>query len=136
MVARLGGDEFVVVADIRGIRGAGGSRGADRALRGASQCFGPAAVPPLGSASEGRSRNRAGRAAADFLRILDTDMYGRKRAKKLPTETASGRGFGLEEPLCLDAGGSTDPVPRLYIGPVGSNPDLLLRRQLLYPVEL
>ncbi|MGO8693772.1 MAG: diguanylate cyclase domain-containing protein [Rectinemataceae bacterium] len=83
MVARLGGDEFVVLADIK--ESAALEDLVERIERSVEHHNASVQRPYHLSLSIGRAifDPRAGRAAADFLTILDTDMYGRKRAKKL-----------------------------------------------------
>ena len=90
MVARLGGDEFVVLADSK--ESAALEELVARIERAVESHNGTSRRPYRLSLSIGRAvyDPKAGRSAADFLAVLDADMYARKNLKKRAVDAASG----------------------------------------------
>ena len=117
MVARLGGDEFVVLADIK--ESAALEDLVERIERSVEHHNASVQRRYHLSLSIGRAIfDRRGGGPPQTPSPSSTRTCTAARGRKNSTETASGRRFGLEEPLLPRRGGSKDTVPRLYMGPV------------------
>jgi diguanylate cyclase (GGDEF)-like protein len=90
MVARMGGDEFVVLVDSK--ESAALEELVGRIERAVESHNGASRRPYSLSLSIGRAvyDPRSQRSAADFLAVLDADMYSRKNIRKLAAETTGG----------------------------------------------